>query len=353
MSSTEPPLNYPFSAHDGRVRQPRFSVLVGAILLLLAGCGGQRGGDNAGSAAEPTSCDVTADARLSIATGNTTGVYYTLGGAYAEAISAQTGGKLKATAAETSASLQNIQQLVAGTHQIAFSLADTAADAAEGKESFDSPQPIAALARLYSNYTQVVARTDSGINSVADMRGKRVSTGAPNSGTEVIANRMLTAADLDPTKDIQAQRTELGKTVEGMKDGSIDAMFWSGGLPTSGITDLFTSQRGNVKFIDVAGTLDKLKEINTIYEQGVIPAATYQTPGDVQTVVVPNLLLVNEDMDGNTACVLTKTLFDHKADLVKVNKAAQDTNLDTARQTDPVKLHPGAKKALDELGAKS
>ena len=243
--------------------------------------------------------------------------------------------------------------MVAGTHQVAFSLADTAADAAEGKESFDSPQPIAALARLYPNYTQVVARTNAGINSIADMRGKRVSTGAPNSGTEVIANRMLTAAGLDPGKDIQAQRTELGKTVEGMKDGSIDAMFWSGGLPTSGITDLFTSQRGNVKFLDVTSTLDKLKEINPIYERGVIPAATYETPADVPTVVVPNLLLVNEDLDGNTACVLTKALFEHKDDLVRVNKAAEDISLDTARQTSPVKLHPGAQKALDELGAPS
>ncbi len=329
-------------------------VLAGAMLLVLAGCGGQRGGDEGGEAAsEPTTCTVESDARLSIATGNTTGVYYSLGGALAEAIGKSSGGKLKATAAETSASLQNIQQLVAGTHQVAFSLADTAADAAEGKESFDSPQPIAALARLYPNYTQVVARSDAGINSIADMRGKRVSTGAPNSGTEVIANRMLTAAGLDPNKDIQAQRTELGKTVEGMKDGSIDAMFWSGGLPTSGITDLFTSQRDNVKFLDVAGTLDKLKEINTIYEEGVIPAATYKTPADVPTVVVPNLLLVNSDMDGNTACVVTKALFENKADLVKVNKAAEDINLDTARQTDPVPLHPGAKKALDELGAKN
>ncbi len=221
------------------------------MLLVLAGCGGQRGGDGGEAAQEPTTCTVDSDARLSIATGNTTGVYYSLGGALAEAIGKSSGGKLKATAAETSASLQNIQQLVAGTHQVAFSLADTAADAAEGKESFDEPQPIAALARLYPNYTQVVARTDAGINSIADMRGKRVSTGAPNSGTEVIANRMLQAAGLDPSKDIQAQRTELGKTVEGMKDGSIDAMFWSGGLPTSGITDLFTSQRGNVKFLDV------------------------------------------------------------------------------------------------------
>ena len=335
------------------MRQRRFSVLVAVILLLLTGCGGQRGGDNAGSAAQPTSCEVTADARLSIATGNTTGVYYTLGGAYAEAISQQTGGKLKATAAETSSSLQNIQQLVAGTHQIAFSLADTAADAVNGTASFDAKQPISALSRLYPNYTQVIARTGAGINSIADMRGKRVSTGAPNSGTEVIANRMLQAAGLDPAKDIQAQRTELGKTVEGMKDGSIDAMFWSGGLPTSGITDLFVSRRDQVKFIDVTDTLAKLQQINPIYERGVIPASTYQTPADAPTVVVPNVLLVKDDMDGNTACVLTKALFDHKPDLVKANKAADGITLDIARQTSPVPLHPGAKKALDELGAAS
>ncbi len=326
-------------------------LVVGAVLVLLAGCGGQRSQDNAGSATEPTSCTVTADARLSIATGNTTGVYYTLGGAYAEAISKATDGKLKATAAETSASLQNIQQLVAGTHQIAFSLADTAADAVNGTASFDSPQPIAALTRLYPNYTQVITRTDAGISSIADMRGKRVSIGAPNSGTEVIAKRMLTAAGLNPDTDIQAQRTELGKTVEGMKDGSIDAMFWSGGLPTSGITDLFTTARDRVKLLDVTSTLEKLQEINPIYERGVIPASVYQTPADVPTVVVPNVLLVKQDLDGNTACVLTKALFEHKADLVKASKAAEGISLDTARQTSPVPLHPGAKKALDELGA--
>ena len=324
-------------------------LVVGAVLVLLAGCGGQRSQDNAGSATEPTSCTVTADARLSIATGNTTGVYYTLGGAYAEAISKATDGKLKATAAETSASLQNIQQLVAGTHQIAFSLADTAADAVNGTASFDSPQPIAALTRLYPNYTQVITRT--GISSIADMRGKRVSIGAPNSGTEVIAKRMLTAAGLNPDTDIQAQRTELGKTVEGMKDGSVDAMFWSGGLPTSGVTDLFTAARDRVKLLDVTSTLEKLQEINPIYERGVIPASVYQTPADVPTVVVPNVLLVKQDLDGNTACVLTRALFEHKADLVKASKAAEGISLDTARQTSPVPLHPGAQKALDELGA--
>lgn len=320
-------------------------------LLVLAGCGGQRGEQTLGSDPEPKSCVVPADARMSIATGNTTGVYYTLGGAYAEAISAATAGKLKATAASTSASLQNIQQLVAGTYQIAFSLADTAADAVDGTASFDSPQPIAALSRLYPNYTQVIARADAGISSIADMRGKRVSTGSPNSGTEVIARRMLVASGLDPNTDVQTQRTELGKTVEGMKDGSIDAMFWSGGLPTAGITDLFTNQGDKVKLLDVTNTLPKLKEINPIYESGVIPAAIYKTPADVATVVVPNLLLVRQDLDGDTACVLTKILFERKSDLVKASKAADGISLETARQTSPVPLHPGAVRALDDLGA--
>ena len=116
-----------------------------------------------------------------------------------------------------------------------------------------------------------------------------------------------------------------------------------GGLPTGGITDLFVSERDQVKFIDVTDTLAKLQQINPIYERGV----------DAATVVVPNVLLVKDDMDGNTACVLTKALFDHKSDLVKASKAAEGIKLDSARQTSPVPLHPGAKKALDELGAAS
>ena len=337
--------------HDGAVR--RYPVVLGAILLMVAGCGSERGGESGAAATEPTNCEVTSEARLSVATGNTTGVYYALGGAYAEAINQQSDGKLNATAAETSASLQNIQQLVAGTHQVAFALADTAADAVGGMGAFDGDQPIAALTRLYLNYTQVIVRNAAGINSIADMRGKRVSIGSPNSGTEVIANRVLEAAGLDPNTDIASQRTELGKTIEEMKSGSLDAMFWSGGLPTGGITDLLVSQRDKVKFIDVTSTLPKLQNINPIYEQGIIPASTYQTPADVPTVVVPNLLLVKDDMDGNTACVLTKAVFEHLPDLVEVNEAAEGILLDSARDTMPVPLHPGAKRALDDLNAAS
>ena len=186
---------------------------------------------------------------------------------------------------------------------------------------------------------------------MAGMRGKRVSTGSPKSGTEVIAKRVLTAAGLDPDKDIQAQRLDLTKTVDGIKDGSIDALFWSGGLPTPGITDLLTTSADQVDFLDITAVLPALQKINPVYEAGTIPAATYQTPADVPTIVVPNLLLVRDNLDANVACVLTKVLFDRKAQLEQANAAAKEITLDKARKTEPVVLHRGAVAALDALNA--
>jgi TRAP transporter TAXI family solute receptor len=324
---------------------------VGLGLAGLAGCGGRQDVASTDAGGE-VSCEVDADTRIGIATGNATGVYYALGNAYAEQVTTATAGKVKASAAETGASVQNIQQLVAGSYAVAFSLADTAADAMEGKGSFNGQaQPVRAISRIHTNYTQVVVRTGAGITSVAGMKGKRVSTGSPKSGTEVIANRLLTAAGLDPAKDIRAQRLDLAKTVDGIKDGSIDAFFWSGGLPTPGITDLFTTARGRVAFLDITPLLAEMQKINLVYEEGVIAAATYGTPAEIRTIVVPNLLLVRDDLDANLVCVLTKALFDRKPQLEQANAAAKEISLYTARRTTPVPLHRGADKALDDLNA--
>lgn len=323
-------------------------VLTGAA---ATGCGGRQDAPGADAGGEIT-CEVGTDTRVSIATGNATGVYFSLGNAFAEQVSTVTSGKVRATAAETGASVQNVRQLVAGTYQVAFSLADTAADAVEGKGSFDGEkQPVQALSRIYPNYTQVIARTGSGITSIADMRGKRVSTGSPGSGTEVIANRLLESAGLNPQSDVAAQRLDLTKTVDGMKDGSIDALFWSGGLPTPGITDLLTSARDEVTFIDVIPQLATMQEVSPAYEEGVIPAASYGLPADVKTIVVANMLLVRDDVDANLACVLTRTLFDRLPQLQQVVGAAKGINLDDARDTDPVPLNRGAVQALNDLGA--
>ncbi|HEX6340445.1 TAXI family TRAP transporter solute-binding subunit [Umezawaea sp.] len=327
------------------MRSWMLKVAVGTIAvgLVAAGCGGKR--DAIPSAASGGSCEA-AEGRITIATGNAGGVYFVVGGGLAQVISANT--KLKATAAETGASVQNIQQLVAGDYDVAFSLADTAADAVNGKDAFDGkPQKIQALTRLYPNYTQVLVRTDSGINSIADMRGKRISTGSPKSGTEVIANRLLTAAGLDPAVDVQAQRLDLTKTADGMKDGSVDGLVWSGGLPTAQMTDITTSLKDKVKLIDISGQLDALKKINPVYDVAPIPAATYGMAADVKTIVVPNVLLVREDFPAANACALTTLLYDKKADLEKVHPAAKDIAKDRAAETSPVPLHPGSKQALE------
>jgi uncharacterized protein len=320
-------------------------ALAAAAVLALAvtGCGGKQQADPPAQGGGQ-SCEA-GEGRITIATGNSGGVYYVLGGGLAQLISNNT--KLRATAAETGASVQNIQQLVAGNYDVAFSLADTAADAVRGKGSFDGkPQKIQALSRIYPNSTQVLVRTDSGIDSVADMKGKRISTGSPKSGTEVIANRLLQAAGLKPESDVQAQRLDLAKTADGMKSGTLDGLVWSGGLPTAQITDITTALKDKVKFLDITPLLPKLKQVNDVYDQGVIPAAAYGQPADVPTVVVPNLLLVREDFPANNACALTKLLFDKQAELAKVHPAAKEITKQLATRTEPVPLHPGAKQAL-------
>ncbi|RKN19076.1 TAXI family TRAP transporter solute-binding subunit [Micromonospora musae] len=318
----------------------------------LAGCGGRQGGAAEDDTASEVSCEVDRDTRVGIATGNSTGVYYVVGNALAGQLPDATGGRLSGTAAETGASVQNIEQLVAGQYDVAFSLFDTAVNAVQGKESFTAAQPVQALARIYDNYTQVVVRNDAGISSVADMRGKRISTGSPKSGTEVIAHRLLQAAGLDPAKDIQAQRLDLTKTVEGMKDGSIDAFFWSGGLPTGGVTDLFTTAGDRVRFLDITPLLPKMAELNPAYQAGTIGRDAYRTAADTPTIVVPNVLLVRTNLDANVACAITRTVFDRKDALAQANPAAKGISLENARRTDPVPLHRGAEKALQDLGAR-
>ncbi len=314
--------------------------------LTLVACGGQQAGSEAGSGVDEDSCEA-GDGRLSIATGNSTGVYFVVGGGLAKLVNDET--EVQATSAETGASVQNIEQLVSGDYDVAFSLADTAADAVNGTGDFDGAQDVSALGRIYSNYTQVVVRKDAGITSVADFKGKRISTGSPQSGTEVIANRLIEASGLE-VSDVKAQRLDLTKTIDGMKDGSIDGLVWSGGLPTPAITDLFTSRGDDLEMLDVTPLLPKLQEISPVYEEGTVPAATYQTPGDVATIVVPNLLMVRNDMRDNLACALTTLVYDKTDVLAQVHPAAKDITLDLAAKTDPVAIHPGSERALEELG---
>lgn len=320
--------------------------------IMLSGCGGQQtrqpaADDANGDSDASASCEASAQ-QLAIATGNSTGVYYVLGGAMANVLSAET--PLRVTAAETGASVQNIEQVVSGDFAVAFSLADTAADAVAGSGAFSEPQPLEALGRTHVNYTQVVVRSDSGISSVEDMAGKTVSTGSPKSGTEVIALRLLEAAGLEPDVDVTTQRLDLANSVDGLRNGTIDALFWSGGLPTPNITDLFTSAGDTVEFIDITPLLPAMQEINAVYAEEEIPAGMYATDAAIPTIVVPNVLVVRDDFDEATACAITKTIWSNVDAISQVHPAGESLDPAFSIETDPIPLAPGAAQAFDELG---
>jgi hypothetical protein len=319
----------------------RALVVLLALAVGLTACGGQRRESSPGSGG-----------RLTIATGNTTGVYYILGGGIAKIISSDLDG-YRATAESTKASRENVERIVSGQNDLAFSLADTAADAVRGVHSFTAKQPVSALMRIYDNTTHVIVRADSGITSVAGMRGKSVSTGSPNSGTELIATRLLEANGLT-VGDVRQKKASLPETVEGMKDGSIEGMVWSGGLPTAGVKDLAASLgAGKLRFLDLTKELPAMQATyGDAYQAGTIPASVYGTRADVKTIVVPNMLVVGNAMSDDLAGRLVRLIFAKKAELEKIHPEAKNITLERAAKTGDVPLHPGAEKVLTELGAR-
>ena len=305
------------------------------ILLVLAACGAEAPG---------------AGNRLSIATGGTGGVYYVYGGALADQITQNIDG-VEATAEATSASVDNMNLIAGESSDIAFSLADTAADAVEGREDFEGEQvPAQALAQLYINYTQIATTAGSGINSIEDLRDTSVSVGSPGSGTEVIALRVLRAAGIDPDADIDRQQLGVDESVDAVRDGTIDAFFWSGGLPTGAVTDLATTDQ--IVLLPSTDYLDTLRnQYGEVYQEETIPAGTYEgLDQDVAVIGVPNYLVVNEAMDEELAFQITQLLFDQQDALAQAHPEARNLDIGTAPQTPPLELHPGAQRYYEEAG---
>ncbi|MFJ8582474.1 TAXI family TRAP transporter solute-binding subunit [Micromonospora sp. NPDC093277] len=308
--------------------------LVATLLLavLVAGCG------KADAGPQPWH-----GGRIFLATGNTTGVYYQLGGGYADLISQHLPG-YEARAEPTGASVENVNRLGSGDMEIAFSLADTAADAVTGRGAFDGrPQQVRALARIYRNYTHLIVRADRKINTFADLRGRRISTGSPKSGTDIIAGRLLTAAGINPDRDIQRLNLSLPETVQEMRAGSLDAMFFSGGLPTPGIKDLLTSAPGAFRLLPLDDLIEPLTaQYGSVYTTATLPMEVYGSAVPTPTITVANVILVRADMPDQLAYDLTRVLFAHQSELVPVHPEAANFTRESAAGTDPIPLHPGA-----------
>jgi hypothetical protein len=291
------------------------------------------------------------DVRLSIATGGTGGVYYPMGGGMANIISKYIP-YAEATAEVTSASVDNCLLVGAKKSDMALIMADTGWDAFQGMSKFKAKLPIMTLAVLYINNMHLVTVEGKGIEKVTDLKGKRVSTGAPGSGTEVKCLRVIEAYGLNPDKDMTRDRLGASESAGALKDGKIDAYFWDGGLPTASVTDLGATPGIKLKLIAHGDAIPKMNEkYGPLYFKGVIPAKTY--PGqnqDVSIARVSNLLICNKDMKEKVAYDIVKTLFDHKPELVAVHKMAEELALEPQVDGSPLPFHPGAAKYFKEKG---
>jgi uncharacterized protein len=287
--------------------------------------------------------------RYSIATCGSGGVYQVYGGGLAELMTDELDDG-PTTAETTSASVDNLTLVAGHDSDIAFTLSDTAIDAVEGQAGFDEPLDLRALATIYPNITQVAVKADSDIERIEDLDGKTVSVGSPNSGTEVIALRLLQVAGLDPDEDLSKRGLGVGESVQALRDGSIDAFFWSGGVPTGAITDLTTTE--DVRMLPLDGYLEPLRErFGEAYEEAEIAEGEYDGVPATPTIGVPNLLMVAADMSDDFAYRVTKLLFDGKERLATVHKAAESLDPEAAREVvTPVRLHPGAERYYEEAG---
>jgi hypothetical protein len=291
----------------------------------------------------------------SIATGGTGGVYYPLGGGMAAVLSKHVPG-MTATAEVTGGSVANLQLIGSGKPYIALTQADAAIDAVKGQDKFTGkPIPVRTLAVLYPNRMHVVSIEGTGVTKIADLKGKRVSTGSGGSATEVFAFRVIEAAGLDKDKDMRRERLGVAESANALKDRKIDAFFWVGGLPTAAVTDLAHSPGAKIRMIDIAHLVPAMtKKYGNIYIKDVIQKSVYKgMEADNQAATVTNLLVVHQNMDDKIAYNIVKAVFDHRDELIRVHKEAENIKLENQKtEASSIPWHPGAIKFFAEKGIK-
>jgi uncharacterized protein len=292
---------------------------------------------------------------FSIATGGTGGVYYPLGGGMAAVLSKHVPG-MQATAEVTGGSVANLQLIGTGKPYIALTQADAAIDAVKGQDKFaGKPIPVRTLAVLYPNRMHVVSIEGTGVTKIGEFKGKRVSAGSGGSATEVFAFRVIEAAGLDKDRDMKRERLGVAESVNALKDRKIDAFFWVGGLPTAAVTDLASSPGVKIRMIDIAHLVPAMtKKYGNIYIKDVIQKSVYKgMEADNQAATVTNLLVVHQNMDDKTAYSIVKAVFDHRDELIRVHKEAENIKLENQKsEASSIPWHPGAIKFFAEQGVK-
>ena len=287
---------------------------------------------------------------INILTGGQSGVYYPLGVALSQIYNKYIL-DAKSTAQVSKASAENMNLLQAGRGELAFALADTVSDAYTGnaEAGFKAPlKNLRGMTATYNNYIQIVANSDSGIKTLADLKGKRISVGAARSGTELNARAVLKAAGLTYADFDKVEYLPSGESVELMKNRQLDVTLQSTGLGVSSIFDLATS----VKIVIVPIPADVIAKIgNAAYQQATIPAGTYEgQTADTPTAAVPNFLVTASTVPDDLVYQMTKVFYEQLDTLKSAHNAAKTIQLANALKGMPMPLHPGAERYYKEVG---
>ncbi|HYC04744.1 MAG TPA: TAXI family TRAP transporter solute-binding subunit [Azospirillaceae bacterium] len=287
---------------------------------------------------------------ITILTGGTTGVYYPLGVAMSQAYG-KAMPNAKVTVQATKASVENLNLLQAGKGEIGFSLSDSVSQAVKGDAEAGFAKPLDKLrtvASVYPNYIQIVASKSSGIKTLADLKGKRISVGAPKSGTELNARAIVKAAGMSYNDFAKVEYLPFAESVDLMKNNQIDATLQSAGLGVASIKDLAASQ----EIVVVPIPADVVAKVgDPVYQSAMIPANTYtgQT-ADVPAVAIGNVLVTHAGVSDDAVYQMTKAIYDNLPQLVSAHAAAKAIKLDANSAKGPAPLHPGAARFFKEKG---
>lgn len=334
------------------IKNKMLAILSSTLLVLtVAACGGQNstapGAAQGGSAAAGGGSE---QKFLTIATGGSSGPYYTIGGAMAKIYKEKLG--YNASVQSTGASVENINLLKTKKADLAFVMSDVTTFAYAGQENFKeggAVKDLRAMAGLYLNYVQIVTLKDRNIKSVADLKGKRVGVGAPNSGVEVNA-RMVLAGHGITYNDIKADYLSYAEAIEQLKNNAIDAAFVTSGLPNSTVIDLSTTK--DVEIVPIKKEdVEKMAQQYPFFVSAEIPAGLYKNDQPVQTTAIRNILLVRNDLSDDQVYKMTKAFFDEMEALKAAHSAAKEIDVKEAGKNLVVPLHPGAEKYYKEVGA--
>ena len=282
--------------------------------------------------------------RVSIGTGGTGGVFYTIGAGLSDILSAIDNG-ISANAEVTGASIENVRRVSMGQMTIGFSSASTLYAGFNAEDPFEDKQDVMAIAALYPAVLQVAATVDSGAQSIADLKDLRISVGPPGSNSSVLAERMLTAHDAFDIGNVQF--LSYGEATNAIKNGNLDGSIILAGVPASAFIELATTTQAKMLPVDQASA-DALIEQFPYYDLGEIPAGTYMGNNEaVPAIVDPVILFTSKDADEDLVYRITKTMMDNLDRLGDVHPAAKLITLEKAPKT-PIPLHPGAERYYSE-----